>query len=174
MTKTDLLQYIKKYGSGIIATQSPSGNPQAAFVVFAVDDQLELVFDTVKSSRKWANLEHSTNVAIVIGGWDGSETTLQYEGIADEPQGSELERIREIYFSTFPDGRDRLNWEGITHFRIKPTWIRYSDFNTGGSIVEFGTTELSSLRVDHSAAHGEPVEPHIKQVKGKNPSTSSG
>jgi pyridoxine/pyridoxamine 5'-phosphate oxidase len=143
MTKTELLQYIKKYGCGIIATQSPSGNPQAAYVVFAVSDQLELVFDTIRSSRKWQNLQHSNNVAVVIGGWDGSETTLQYEGIADEPQDAELERIREVYFAAFPEGRDRLKWEGITHFRIKPTWIRYSDFNAGGSIEEFTAKDFS-------------------------------
>ena len=145
MTKIELLQYIKKYGSGIIATRSPSGNPQAAFVAFAVSDQLELIFDTVESSRKWKNLQHSHSAAVVIGGWDGSETTLQYEGIADEPVGKELERIRAVYFEAFPEGKDRLKWEGITHFRIKPTWIRYSDFNRGGSIVEFNATELNYL-----------------------------
>ena len=145
MTKIELLQYIKKYGNVIIATQSPSGNPQAAFVAFAVSDQLELVFDTVKSSRKWKNLQRSRSAAVVIGGWDGGETTLQYEGIADEPKGTELQRIREVYFDTFPEGRARLSWEGITHFRIKPTWIRYSDFNPGGSIVEFNASELNYL-----------------------------
>lgn len=137
MTKTELLQYIKKYAAGIIATRSSSGNPQAAYVEIAVSQQLELIFDTVKSSRKWNNLQHCSSVAIVIGGWDESETTLQYEGIADEPQGAELERIRAVYFDAFPDGRDRLKWDGITYFRIKPTWIRYSDFNPGGSVVEF-------------------------------------
>ena len=31
---------------------------------------------------------------------------------------------REIY-----DGRDRLSWPGLIHVRVRPTWIRYSDFN---------------------------------------------
>jgi len=145
MTKAILLQYVKKYRTGIIATQSPSGNPEAALVAIAISDQLELIFDTVKSSRKWQNLQHSTRIAVVIGGWDGSETTLQYEGIADEPTGNELERIREIYFNTFPDGRDRLKWQGITYFRTRPTWIRYSDFNQNGSIVEYTAQELMNL-----------------------------
>jgi general stress protein 26 len=145
MTKSELLQYIKKHGGGIIATQSSSGNPQAAFVAFAVSDQLELIFDTVKSSRKWENLQHFNKVAVVIGGWDNSETTLQYEGIADEPTGQELERIRSVYFTAFPEGRDRLEWEGITHFRIKPTWLRYSDFNNPPSIAELDTNQLRAL-----------------------------
>jgi len=137
MNKTELLQYVKKYGTGIIATQAPSGNPQAALVAIAISDQLELIFDTVQSSRKWQNLQHCAHVAVVVGGWDGSETTLQYEGIADEPTGPEQERVKEIYFNTFPDGRDRLKWEGIAYFWIRPVWIRYSDLNRGGQIVEF-------------------------------------
>lgn len=145
MTKSELLQYIKKHGGGIIATQSSSGNPQAAFVAFAVSDQLELIFDTVKSSRKWENLQHFNKVAVVIGGWDNSETTLQYEGIADEPTGQELERIQSVYFAAFPEGRDRLEWEDITHIRIKPTWLRYSDFNNPPSIAELDTNQLRAL-----------------------------
>jgi len=143
MTKSELLQYINKHGGGIIATQAPSGNPQAAFVAFAVTERLELIFDTVKSSRKWNNLQRANNVAVVIGGWDGSETTLQYEGIADEPAGQELERIQSAYFATFPEGKDRLRWEGITYVRIKPVWIRYSDFNTPGFITEFDAIQLA-------------------------------
>ena len=26
------------------------------------------------------------------------------------------------------DGRDRLAWPGITHARVRPTWVRVSDF----------------------------------------------
>jgi hypothetical protein len=28
----------------------------------------------------------------------------------------------------YPDGRERLAWPGITHFRVRPTWVRCSDF----------------------------------------------
>ena len=45
---------------------------------------------------------------------------------------------RAIYLATFPDGLARLAWAGITHFRLRPTWLRYSAFDTGGEplIVE--------------------------------------
>jgi len=29
-----------------------------------------------------------------------------------------------------------LAWQGITHFRVRPTWARYSDFNNPEEIVE--------------------------------------
>jgi hypothetical protein len=72
----------------------------------------------------------------VIGGLkEGEECTVQYEGIADEPTGKELERIREIYFFRFPDGRDRLQWPGITHFRTRPKWIRFSDYGKNPPVI---------------------------------------
>ena len=77
-----------------------------------------------------------------VVGWD-NEITVQYEGVADEPSGLELDSLKESYFAVYPDGRDRQSWEGITYFRITPTWIRYSDFNAGGQTVEFAADALS-------------------------------
>ena len=53
------------------------------------------------------------------------------EGRVDEPSGSDREAILKIYLAAFPDGADRLQWEGITHFRFRPSWVRDSDFAAG-------------------------------------------
>jgi hypothetical protein len=67
----------------------------------------------------------------VIGGLaDGDERTVQYEGLADEPTGFELEQLKEHYFTRFPDGRDRQRWPGILYVRVRPRWLRFSNFNT--------------------------------------------
>src|SRR5262249_2282229 len=88
--------------------------------------QLELVFDTTGSTRKAANLRRDPRISAVIG-WDDEET-LQIEGVADEPAGAELDRIREAYFAVYPDGRGRLAWTGLTHFRIRPAWMRFTSY----------------------------------------------
>ena len=86
------------------------------------------MFDTVKSSRKYENFLQNPNVALVIG-WD-DETTIQYEGIAAELAGPEDDHYRETYFEAYPDGRERAaNWAGLVHFKVTPTWLRYSNFN---------------------------------------------
>jgi hypothetical protein len=87
------------------------------------------VFDTLSSTRKCQNLRRDPRIALVVG-WD-DDRTAQYEGIADEPEGAELTRVKEIYFSVFPDGREREHWPGITYFRVRPVWLRYSDFTVG-------------------------------------------
>jgi hypothetical protein len=54
---------------------------------------------------------------------------VQYEGVADEPEGPELEHIKAVYFPVFPDNRSRLTWPAIVYTRVRQAWIRYSDFN---------------------------------------------
>jgi pyridoxine/pyridoxamine 5'-phosphate oxidase len=120
---------------------------QAAVVGIAVSDEFEIVFDTLTDSRKATNLRANPSVAFVIGSTrDGTERTVQYEGVADMPSGDELRRVQEIYFSVFPDGRERLHWKGLIHVRVKPLWIRYSNYAPQPPLVlEFNAEALRAL-----------------------------
>jgi hypothetical protein len=130
MTRSELLGFMRGHRYAVQASVSVSGASQAALVGIAVTDDLEIVFDSVDTTRKVQNIRQNPRIAFVIGGWaEGDARTVQYEGIADEPSGSELERLREVYFRQFPDGRTRLTWPGIVYIRTRPTWIRYSDYN---------------------------------------------
>jgi hypothetical protein len=141
MMRTELLVFLQRHSLGVIATTSPQGHPQSAVVGIATSDRFELIFDTLAETRKTRNLRHSPQVACVVG-WD-EEQTVQYEGVADEPKGFELERLKRCYFGQFPDGPSRQAWPGITYFRIRPTWIRYSDYRDNETVVaEFSGTEL--------------------------------
>jgi hypothetical protein len=85
-----------------------------------------------------------------VVGWD-KEQTVQLEGIADEPHGEELYRVQRYYFGHFPDGQMRLSWPGLTYFRIRPHWIRYSDFrDTNTTVAEFIESDL--LEPQHRSA----------------------
>src|SRR5438270_2756644 len=130
MSREKLLQFMRSHPLAVEASVSPSGAPQAAVMGIAATDNFQVFFDTLDSSRKAQNLRKNPKIAFVIGGLTkGDERTVQYEGIADEPKGAELETLKEFYFKQFPDGRERQSWPGIVYIRIKPTWIRFSDFN---------------------------------------------
>jgi pyridoxine/pyridoxamine 5'-phosphate oxidase len=149
MSKAQLLAFMRCYRVAVQTSVSPSGAPQAAIVGVAVGDDFEVVFDALQTSRKVQNLRQRPKVALVLGGWgQGEERTFQYEGVADEPSGAELERIRELYFAVYPDGRERLaNQPGLIHVRVRPTWLRYSDFGqTPALILELSASELAALR----------------------------
>jgi pyridoxamine 5'-phosphate oxidase-like protein len=127
MDPTAIHQFISQHRYAVISSLGPNNTPQSALIGVAVSENLEIIFDTVKSSRKYSNLIGNPNCSLVIG-WE-NEQTLQYEGIASEPIGEELTHYRQVYFQTWPDGPARLHWPGLVHLVIRPTWLRYSDFN---------------------------------------------
>ena len=144
MDPAGLLKFLRQHTLAVQASVSDSQMPQAAVVGYAVTDRFELVFDTLDSSRKSRNLRRNGRIALVIGGSvDGEERTVQYEGIADEPQGEELDRLKRVYYEAYPDGTSRLSWPSLIYIRVRPTWIRYSNFNaTPPEIIEFTGDQL--------------------------------
>lgn len=142
-TRADILEFMRRHSLAVQASVSASNSPQAAVVGFIVTDDFELFFDTLDSTRKVSNLRQNSRVAFVIGGLaDGDERTVQYEGIADEPKGLDLERLKEWYFVRFPDGRARQTWPGLTYVRARPEWLRFSNFNqTPPDIVELAFSD---------------------------------
>lgn len=144
----EIREFMRTQRYAVQASVATNLVPQAAVVGISISDSFEIVFDTVGSSRKAANLRINPRIAFVIGGLvEGDERTVQYEGVADEPVGDEMNRIRELYFLRFPDGRDRLSWPGITHFRVRATWIRFSDYNQNPPvIVEFTFDEQGKVK----------------------------
>ena len=138
MTRAELLDFLRSHSLGVQASVSLEGHPQAAVVGFIVTDDFEIVFDTLDATRKVINLRRQGRCAMVIGGLSSDERTVQYEGVADEPSGAELQQLKELYFARFPDGRQRQQWPGMTYMRVRPRWVRYSDFNQSPPmIVEF-------------------------------------
>jgi hypothetical protein len=135
---------MRGHSLAVQASVSPTVAPQAAVVGIVVTDDFEVFFDTIETLRKVHNLRQNPKIAFVIGAvTEEDERSVQYEGIADEPGGSDLERLKEIYFESFPEGRDRQSWPGLVYVRARPTWLRYSDYNRAPPVIlEFGPNDL--------------------------------
>jgi hypothetical protein len=141
VNRDELLSFMRAQRWAVEASVSGDGAPQAAVVGVAITDAFELVFDTLGDTRKAQNLRHRPKIALVLG-WDDAQT-VQYEGIADEPTGDELARIKRAYFARFPDGPEREGWKGIAYFRVRPTWIRYSDFRGPAPVLTWEGAALA-------------------------------
>jgi pyridoxine/pyridoxamine 5'-phosphate oxidase len=134
MTEAGLYSFIAQCKLAVLSTVAQTGTPQSALVGIAVTPRLEIIFDTVKSSRKYSNLTARHRCSFVIG-WAG-EQTVQYEGEAVELTGTELKRCQEVYFQRWPDGPARLSWPGIVYFAVRPRWVRYSDFDQAPPLIQ--------------------------------------
>ena len=134
MNVQEVYEFMNKERLAVLSTVTDTGQPQSASMGMAVTQQLEIIFDTVKGSRKYPNLKKNPRVAWVVG--CTTEVTVQYEGVAEELAGEELAKYKKIYFGAFPDGPVRESWPGITYFVVRPTWVRYCDYNPESRRIE--------------------------------------
>lgn len=148
LNRTALLGFLRSHRYVVQSSTHPSEAPQSAVVGIAVSESFEIVFDTLATSRRAQNLRHNSLIAFVIGGLvSNDERTVQYEGIADELSGSDRTRLRDLYYTVFPDGQERLKWSGLIYIRTVPTWLRYSNYNQDPpEIHEFDRAALQALK----------------------------
>jgi general stress protein 26 len=132
VTRTEIVELLRHHKLAVIASIADDGAPQAALVGIAVSEQLEIVLDTLTSTRKFHNIVRDGRVAVVIS---EGELTIQIEGHADVLGGADLERLQETYFATNPDGRERVAWPDITWLRVRPSWIRVADYNADPPVI---------------------------------------
>lgn len=139
VTREEVLAFMRRHSLASVSTLSPTGSPQAAVVGFVVTDAFEIVFDTLESTRKARNLAAHPVAALVVGGFNpGDQQTVQYEGVTDTPRDTELAPLVERYLTVFPDGVARQSWPGLIYIRVRPRWLRYSDYRaTPPLIAEF-------------------------------------
>ena len=130
-----LHHFMKERRLGVIATSGEGNRPEAALMSIAVTPNLEIIFETTAATRKSANLARNPRVSFVIG-WQG-DRTLQYDGLVDRPQGAEFDRIKAFFLSVFPQKTSDEFWPGNDYFRVRPRWIRFSDYNIPRKIEEF-------------------------------------
>jgi len=133
MDSAGIYSFMARFRYGVVSSISRDGIPQSALVGIATTPGLEIIFDTVKSSRKYSNLVERPSCSFVVG-W-GGEQTVQFEGVAFEPDGAELKRYQEVYFSAWPDGPARMSWPGIAYFIVRPRWVLYSDFDQSPPVI---------------------------------------
>jgi uncharacterized pyridoxamine 5'-phosphate oxidase family protein len=132
VTRSELYEFLRKNRLAVVSTVNPA-SPQAAVVGIAVTETLDVIFDTLSTSRKFANLRADPRIALVV--WDSAET-VQYEGVADLPDGADLDACKRIYFEAWPDGPEREKWPDIAYVRVRARWIRYSDFGRTPARIE--------------------------------------
>ena len=121
-----LVEFVQARRLAVVATVGAAGEPQAALVGLGATELGELVFDTSMDSRKFGNVTRDGRVAVVVG-WE-DEVTVQIGGLADVPAGEDRDRCQQAYFVSFPDGQERAAAPEIGYVRVRPRWVRLSDF----------------------------------------------
>lgn len=129
--KTKIHEFIRKQLLTVISTVHADGNPQAAVIGFAENENLELFFGTFNTTRKYKNLKNNPHAAFVIG-WSLDEViTVQYEGTVVELEGEESVAISQKIIAKNPGAARFVNDPRQRYFKVIPKWIRYSALKLG-------------------------------------------
>ncbi len=123
-------EFLSRSNRTVISTTTAQGLPEAALINYGVTRDLELVFETLQTSRKYANLMRDPHAALVMG-FESECRTCQYEGIVDRPDASELPALLRIYFKARPEARGHRDWPDLVYLRVRPTWLRISSYGPG-------------------------------------------
>jgi uncharacterized protein YhbP (UPF0306 family) len=121
----EIYDFMNSYKLCVISTINEDGLPNAAIVGFGQTKDLQILFGTDNSSRKYRNLKLNSQVAFTIGG-ETSET-IQLEGRARELSPDELDIVSKNYWQKNPHAEIHHKNPGERYFIVEPNWIRYTD-----------------------------------------------
>ena len=67
ISKQEVLKFLKEKELAVVSTVSAAGKPEAATVIYFIDDDFSFYFITRRNTRKFENLQLNNNVALVVG-----------------------------------------------------------------------------------------------------------
>ena len=143
-----ILDFLHSHDDCVLSTIGADGAPQSATVGFSENTRGELMFGTFDTSRKFRNLQRDQRVSVVVG-FEGS-TTVQYEGIARQLTGAELQERQKAHFAKIPSVEQYKDNPGQVYFTITPTWARYTNYHAHPWKIhelEFDMSKLAGLHV---------------------------
>ncbi len=134
LARKDALSFLKSHKIGVLATLSPDGIPHASTIYYASDEDLNIYFLTLISTRKYAALQAHPQVAFTISAPDVPQT-LQIEGMAmditlDEEAAKKKDELFQALNSNpwFYGPLTKLDPATSVVVWIRPTWIRWADY----------------------------------------------
>ena len=110
----------------VVSTVTPTGEPEAALVDIAADDEGAFFFNAYKTARKLDNLRATPKAAMVIG--TRGDVSLQLEGPAYVADGDEKAYFAAAHVAHYPSSR--AEHEDFEMVVIRPTWVRHYDAST--------------------------------------------
>ena len=135
----ECLDFLRSHETGVIATVSKAGVPNAATVTYSVSDDFEIYFMTRIETRKYVNLEHNPVAAFVVGTGPAA-TSVQIEGsvkqLDDEAAFKQLVTTltnNSTVYSVFI----KMNGVKFRFFKLTPMWVRMFNLGEGDGEERF-------------------------------------
>lgn len=126
------IEFLKSQVVAVLATIDLEGNPSAATIYFANDEDFTFYFITKTVTRKYKNLQHNPNVALAIG-THNIPITIQVEGKAELMEEFDkrliaLDKVaRNSLLGAYGPPLNKLPESELAVYKITPTLVRFLD-----------------------------------------------
>lgn len=132
--RLDAKAFLMRHHTGVLASVSGTGQPHAALINYVTDEEFNVYFLTLISSRKFAAIQAHPQVAFTVS-TSGIPQTLQLEGMAmDISLDAEAREKKDSLFAAlnanpwFSPPLSKLDPEESAIIWIRPTWVRWADY----------------------------------------------
>ena len=116
---------VKAQRFAVLSTRQDDGHPYASLVAFCASPDLkQLVFCTLRSTRKFANLEAEGRVALLIDNRSNDETDLQQAaavtvlGVCAEAHGEESTLLTDCFLVRHPAMAEFVKTPGCAVMKV--------------------------------------------------------
>ena len=146
LLKKEVLKFLTDQKVGVVSTISEN-RPNGAYIYYIVDENLDIYFTTVVSTRKHKNIALNVNVAFTVGTIKPPKT-VQIEGLAEVvTDENTLKALTALYANIvtennhYPVPLTKLDWQqGVVMYRIRPTWLKWSNFASAKGKTDQGVS----------------------------------
>lgn len=142
--RKDALAFLKRHKTGVIATVAGEYSVHASMVYYVAEDDFNIYFMTLITSRKFKALQEHPQVAFTVAASDIPQT-LQIEGMAmdislDADAARKKDALMQVLNSNdwFSAPITKLDPAEVVVVWIRPTWMRWGDY----AFEESGTSHV--------------------------------
>ena len=120
-----LIDFVRRTGAGVIASNSGTGYPESAYVHVAVNDTGRIILGTNALSRKFTNITSDPRVSMVIVHDDTEE--VQLEGEAAVLNETRVTAAAEVLSAQHPGATQTKDPENLRLLEVTVRWASYTD-----------------------------------------------
>lgn len=120
-----LIDFVRRAGAGVIASNSGTGYPESAYVHVAVNDTGRIILGTNALSRKFTNITSDPRVSMVIVN-DGAQE-VQLEGEAAVLDDTQVAAAAELLSTQHPGATETNDPENLRLLEVTVRWASHTD-----------------------------------------------
>lgn len=124
-----IVDLIEQNVYAVVSSVNRAEQPESALVGVSQTPDLALVFASTEHTRKIGNLRLNPNIALVIGGSDGSRKSVQIEGTARVLTVQDAQPYLELHYKKIPSAKMHQHDGGECFVVVTPVWARYTDYS---------------------------------------------